>query len=40
MRRGLMGFVTRLFGEQDEYMRAFPAVDGNQRVSDDLFEFN
>ena len=40
MRRGLMGFVTRLFGEHDVYMRAFPAVVGNQPVSNDLFDLN
>jgi LmbE family N-acetylglucosaminyl deacetylase len=38
MRRGLMGFVTRLMGEHEDYMRAYPAVDGNFRVGNDLFD--
>lgn len=38
MRRGLMGFFTRLFGEHEEYMRAYPAVNGEMRVAKDLFE--
>ncbi len=38
MRRGLMGFVTRVFGEKEDYMRAYPPVeDGHYRVSKDLF---
>lgn len=38
MRRGLMGFVTRVFGEKEEYMRAYPPVSGTPRVQRDLFE--
>jgi LmbE family N-acetylglucosaminyl deacetylase len=38
MRRGLMGFVTRVFGEKEEYMRAYPPVNGNHRVQRDLFD--
>ncbi len=38
MRRGLMGFVTRLFGERESYMRAYPPVNGDHRVAHDLFE--
>lgn len=38
MRRGLMGFITRLFGEREEYMRAYPPVaDRRYRISTDLF---
>lgn len=38
MRRGLMGFVSRVFGEREDYMRAYPPVkDGRTRVSRDLF---
>ena len=38
MRRGLMGFVTKVFGEHEDYMRAYPPVDGNFRRKQDLFE--
>ncbi|MBI5932739.1 MAG: PIG-L family deacetylase [Chloroflexi bacterium] len=38
MRRGLMGFVTRMFGEHEDYMRAFPPVNGNFKRLDDLFD--
>ena len=38
MRRGLMGFVTRVFGEREDYMRAYPPVNGNFRRQRDLFE--
>lgn len=38
MRRGLMGFVTRVFGEREDYMQAYPQVNGNQRVRRDLFD--
>jgi mycothiol S-conjugate amidase len=39
MRQGLMGFVTRLFGEKEEFMRAYPPIpDGKYRVSRDLFD--
>jgi LmbE family N-acetylglucosaminyl deacetylase len=40
MRRGLMGFVSRAFGEHEDYMRAFPPVNGNQHVAHDLFKWN
>jgi len=37
-RRGLMGFVTRMFGQYEVYMRAYPPVaDGAFKVSNDLF---
>ena len=38
MRHGLMGFVTWLFGDRENYMRAFPPVSGRRRVFGDLFE--
>jgi LmbE family N-acetylglucosaminyl deacetylase len=38
MRRGLMGFITKAFGEKESYMRAYPPVNGNHRVQRDLFE--
>jgi len=38
MRRGLMGLVTKLIGEKDDYMRAFPPVDGNFKRKVDLFD--
>ncbi len=38
MRRGLMGFMTRLLGEREEFMRAYPPVeDGRYRIANDLF---
>ncbi|MBI5945113.1 MAG: PIG-L family deacetylase [Chloroflexi bacterium] len=38
MRRGLMGFVTRLFGEREDYMRAHPPVSETFRRRSDLFD--
>ena len=38
MRRGLMGFVTRAFGEHEDYMRAYPPVDGGFKRLTDLFD--
>jgi LmbE family N-acetylglucosaminyl deacetylase len=38
MRRGLMGFVSKAFGEQEDYMRAYPPVNGKSKVARDLFE--
>jgi LmbE family N-acetylglucosaminyl deacetylase len=40
MRRGLMGFVSRALGEHEDYMRAFPPVNGKHQVAHDLFEWN
>ena len=38
MRRGWMGVLTKLFGEREEFMRAYPPVrDGHYKVADDLF---
>ena len=38
MRRGLMGFVTRAFGEHEDYMRAYPPVDTGFTRLRDLFD--
>lgn len=38
MRRGLTGFVTRLFGEHEDYMRAYPPVNAGFRRGNDLFD--
>jgi LmbE family N-acetylglucosaminyl deacetylase len=37
MRQGLMGVVTRLAGEYENYMLAYPSVNGRRRVHRDLF---
>jgi LmbE family N-acetylglucosaminyl deacetylase len=38
MRRGLMGFVSRVFGEKEDYMRAYPPIkNGQRKISHDLF---
>lgn len=37
MRRGLMGTLTWLVGERDNYMRAFPPVEGRAAIARDLF---
>jgi len=38
MRRGVMGFISKVFGEQENFMRARPPVDGKSKVVKDLFE--
>ncbi len=38
MRRGLMGFVTKVFGEREDYMRAWPPVKERFQRRSDLFE--
>ena len=38
MRRGLMGFVTKVFGEKEDYMQAYPPVDRKFRRRSDLFD--
>jgi LmbE family N-acetylglucosaminyl deacetylase len=38
MRRGLMGFMTKVFGESEDYMQIHPPVNGNHRRKRDLFE--
>ncbi len=38
MRRGLLGFITKLFGEYEDFMQAYPAVNERFKKKDDLFE--
>lgn len=38
MRRGLMGFISRVFGEREDYMRAYPPVESSFKRRNDLFE--
>jgi LmbE family N-acetylglucosaminyl deacetylase len=38
MRRGLVGFVARMFGGHEDYMRAYPAVGSGFRRKSDLFD--
>ena len=38
MRRGLMGLIFKLIGEHEEFMRAYPAVNGKFRKKNDLFD--
>jgi LmbE family N-acetylglucosaminyl deacetylase len=38
MRRGLIGFITRVFGEKEDYMRAYPPMENaRQKIVNDLF---
>lgn len=38
MRRGWMGWMTRLLGEREEFMRAYPRVEnGRHKIANDLF---
>jgi hypothetical protein len=36
MRRGIMGLFIKLFGEKEEYMQAFPAVQKGWKLKRDL----
>jgi LmbE family N-acetylglucosaminyl deacetylase len=38
MRRGLMGFITKVFGEKEDYMRAYPPVKDGFKRRYDLFD--
>jgi LmbE family N-acetylglucosaminyl deacetylase len=38
MRRGLMGFITKIFGEKEDYMQAYPPVGKIFQRKYDLFE--
>ncbi len=38
MRRGLMGFITKVFGEKEDFMRAYPPVEDGFKRKNDLFE--
>lgn len=35
---GLMGFFMKLYGEREEFMREYPAVIGQYKIADDLFD--
>jgi LmbE family N-acetylglucosaminyl deacetylase len=37
MRRGFIGWFVRIFGEKEDYMQAFPPVDGKFKTRFDLF---
>jgi hypothetical protein len=36
MRRGIMGLFIKIFGEQEEYMQAYPAVKPGWKIKKDL----
>jgi len=36
--RGLMKLVSLIFGENEDYMRAYPPVDGKMKIKHDLFD--
>ena len=38
IRNGWFGFIARLFGEREDYMRAYPPVNGNFGRKRDLFD--
>jgi LmbE family N-acetylglucosaminyl deacetylase len=38
MRSGVMGFMTRLFGEHDDYMRAYPPIQDGHRIGRELLD--
>jgi LmbE family N-acetylglucosaminyl deacetylase len=38
MRRGIMGALTKLFGAHEDFMQAYPPVNGNDKRRKDLFE--
>ena len=38
MRSGLMGVLRRIWGEREEYMRAYPPVSGGRRIASELLE--
>jgi LmbE family N-acetylglucosaminyl deacetylase len=38
MRRGIFGILSQMIGEHEDYMRAYPPVEGNFRIKNDLFE--
>jgi LmbE family N-acetylglucosaminyl deacetylase len=38
MRRGMMGFITRVFGEREDYMQVYPPVPENAKKRYDLFD--
>lgn len=38
MRSGVMGFVRRMIGDREEYMRAYPPVQNGRRLGGDLLK--
>lgn len=38
MRRGLMGFISKVFGESEDFMRAYPPVEDGFKRKSDLFD--
>lgn len=40
MRRGLMGFITKVMGEREEFMRAYPPVTDDFKRKGDLFDLS
>ena len=38
MRRGVMGFITKVFGEREDYMQAYPPVGESFKRKADLFD--
>jgi hypothetical protein len=38
MRRGIMGFITKLIGEREDYMQAYPPVSELFKRRYDLFD--
>jgi N-acetyl-1-D-myo-inositol-2-amino-2-deoxy-alpha-D-glucopyranoside deacetylase len=38
IRGGVMGFVRKIFGEREEYMRAYPPVQNGRRLGGDLLD--
>lgn len=38
MRRGMMGFITRVFGEREDYMQVYPPLSENAKKRYDLFD--
>ncbi|KAA0284515.1 MAG: PIG-L family deacetylase [Anaerolineales bacterium] len=38
MRRGLMGFVSRVFGDREDFMQAYPPVTDGFKRRNDLFD--
>jgi hypothetical protein len=38
MPRGLIGFITKMVGEREEYMQAYPPVNGKFKRKTDLFD--
>jgi LmbE family N-acetylglucosaminyl deacetylase len=38
MRRGIMGLFIKLFGEKEDYMQAYPPINGRYKVKTDLLQ--